>query len=432
MTGMTREVGMGLLDRAAEVGLLTSLGDGRYLIHPAVPWFLGALFNAEDPELQGHAVRAFVKAMAVLAEYYNRQYFKGNREVIHVLNAEEPNLLHARSLAREHGLWAALADTMQGFFYLYDHKSRRADWARLVKEIVPDFVDPATDAPLPGRELQWSQITYYRFSVAQNERSWQEAERLQRKRLDWDRSRANAQDPVSIRSLANSLNAMGEVQCELLMPSCVEAFRECFDLSMSIGDPAGAATAAYHLSHVHTELDAVRDLDSAEAWCRKSLDLRSPNDTYGVSMCFQQLGRVTWARFEEGRPNGEPDVQLVRYIMTALHWYHESLRLTPPDAIRDRAIIHNQWGNINRFQDTNRAMYHYRESIRLKEAGGDLYAATVTRYNLALALAQAGRRTDAREYAETALRGYQTFGPAAAADVQKTLELISHLAQSGS
>jgi hypothetical protein len=117
MTGMTREVGMGLLDRAAEVGLLTSLGDGRYLIHPAVPWFLGALFNAEDPELQGHAVRAFVKAMAVLAEYYNRQYFKGNREVIHVLNAEEPNLLHARSLAREHGLWAALADTMQGFFY---------------------------------------------------------------------------------------------------------------------------------------------------------------------------------------------------------------------------------------------------------------------------------------------------------------------------
>jgi hypothetical protein len=28
------------LDRAAEIGLLTALGDGYYTIHPALPWHL--------------------------------------------------------------------------------------------------------------------------------------------------------------------------------------------------------------------------------------------------------------------------------------------------------------------------------------------------------------------------------------------------------
>ena len=44
--GLTREAGIALLDRAAEVGLLTSLGGGYYTIHPAVPWFFKSLFDA--------------------------------------------------------------------------------------------------------------------------------------------------------------------------------------------------------------------------------------------------------------------------------------------------------------------------------------------------------------------------------------------------
>ena len=44
--GLTREVGIALLDRAAEVGLLTSLGSGCYTIHPAVPWFFKSIFDA--------------------------------------------------------------------------------------------------------------------------------------------------------------------------------------------------------------------------------------------------------------------------------------------------------------------------------------------------------------------------------------------------
>jgi hypothetical protein len=43
--GLTREEGIAVLGRAAEVGLLTALGGGYYTIHPALPWFFKRHFD---------------------------------------------------------------------------------------------------------------------------------------------------------------------------------------------------------------------------------------------------------------------------------------------------------------------------------------------------------------------------------------------------
>ena len=66
---------------------------------------------------------------------------------------------------------------------------------------------------------------------------------------------------------------------------------------------------------------------------------------------------------------------------------------------------------------------HYSEAIRLREAQGDLYDAAQIRYNVAIALTKGGRFPDARQYANTALRDFQTYGSGAAAMVEKTLDL---------
>ena len=68
--GLTREVGIALLDRAAEVGLLTALGGGYYSIHPALPWFFRRLFEQCYSETRIAATRAFVEAMGNLGNYY--------------------------------------------------------------------------------------------------------------------------------------------------------------------------------------------------------------------------------------------------------------------------------------------------------------------------------------------------------------------------
>ena len=41
----TRETGIAILDKAADIGLLTSHGGGYYTIHPALPWFFRSLFE---------------------------------------------------------------------------------------------------------------------------------------------------------------------------------------------------------------------------------------------------------------------------------------------------------------------------------------------------------------------------------------------------
>lgn len=126
--GLTREAGIALLDRAGEVGLLTPLGGGCYIIHPALPWFFKRLFDQYYFETRLAATRAFVEAMGELGSYYWHQYESGNRDVIGALAAEEANLLHARSLARSNRWWDPVISAMQGLSKLFAHAGREVEW----------------------------------------------------------------------------------------------------------------------------------------------------------------------------------------------------------------------------------------------------------------------------------------------------------------
>jgi hypothetical protein len=72
--GLSQEEGIVLLDRAAEMGLLTSHGGGYYGIHPALPWFFKGLFERCYRSEGLAAVRAFV-AMSSLPSGLRRQIF---------------------------------------------------------------------------------------------------------------------------------------------------------------------------------------------------------------------------------------------------------------------------------------------------------------------------------------------------------------------
>jgi hypothetical protein len=45
----TNETGIAILDKAADIGLLTAHGGGYYTIHPALPWFFKSLFEQYYP-----------------------------------------------------------------------------------------------------------------------------------------------------------------------------------------------------------------------------------------------------------------------------------------------------------------------------------------------------------------------------------------------
>ncbi|MES1241351.1 MAG: tetratricopeptide repeat protein [Acidobacteriota bacterium] len=437
--GLTREEGIALLDRAAEVGLLAAYGGGYYGIHPALPWFFKGLFERCYPAEDRAAVRAFVEAMGELGNVYHDQYEDGNRDVLSALRAEEENLLKVRRLARSHGWWHRITNSMQGLRQLYGHTGRRAEWKRLVEEIVPDFVDPDTDGPLPGREEKWGLVTEYRVRLAHEERQWAEAERLQTILVGWSRQNADPAlaRPVeeltsgernAIRTLTVSLASLGHIRRELGRKDCVPAYQEALEFSERIGGRVEAAICAFNLGHAFKDLSTLRDLDQAERWYRRSLELREERDRMGRGGCLAQLGFVAYERFKEAHSSESPEEELLRYLDEAVGHYHKALELFPGDAVNNLAVIHNQLGLIyGAAGDLDRAVQHFREAVRRFEEGGDRYNAGLARHNVAVDFLAADRRADALEYAAAALRGFESFGERAAEDIERTRRLIAKI-----
>ena len=449
IAGITREQSIKLLDRAAEIGLLTAYGGGLYSIHPALPWFLRRLYAEhygkpnpksaiENPQ---STARAYVEAMGELGILCHAEYGDGNRSVIGLLRAEEANLLHARRQALRYGWWRAILKAMQGLYWFYDHTGRRAAWRTLVEELVPVFVNPTSDGPLPGREEEWGLVNDYRVGLLQEERQWAAAAKLQGLVLDYNRQQAapllllspaqlDRDQRNSLRSLAVSLHILGAIQREQGVAACVNNHKESYDLMLRIGDHATAAAGAFNLGRIYTEVPSLCDLVQAEGWYRRSLELFAEQDQLGRGRVLSQLGYVAYKRFLEAQQTKEPEKMLLEHLNAALQAYQEALGMLPSDEIESRAIIHNQLGAIyTEAGQTDHAVAHYRESIRYKEQAGNLYGAATTRFNVANAYGKARRFTDALEFAQAAQRNFAQFGASVADQVAQAQGLVERIEQ---
>jgi hypothetical protein len=436
--GLSREQGIGLLDRAAEIGLLISHGDGYYGVHPALPWYFRDLFELYFAgEKADRARRAFVEAMGELANRYQTEYSHGNRQLIHALMAEEDNLLAAWRLARQHRWWHRVISAMQGLRELYTATGRDPAWRRLVEAVTPDFVDPDTDLPLSEREEDWSLITEYRVRFAREQRNLAEAKRMQSLRVDWNRERARAALATApgqrtdaqrnlIRTVAASVHELGEVQREDDDPSCAESYREAFDLAQSSAEPAAQAACAASLGVAYTDVAALRDFDAAERWLKQSLDLHPPGDAMGRGGVLGQLGKVAVRRFESAREKRRPEKELLQLINNGVNYYQQALQLFPPTAIIELGTAHNALGYIfGEVGDIDRALQHYQQNVRYCEQAGDNFGAGQTRFNVAVDLLNARRFYDARAYAQAALANFHGFSDRAAIDIQKAERLLA-------
>jgi tetratricopeptide (TPR) repeat protein len=418
--GLRRGVWTALLDQAAEIGLVTSLGGGYYYgIHPALPWFFRSLFERHYSEKRIAATRAFVEAIGEMGNHYFWQYEGGNRGVIDVLAAEETNLLHALSLARLNGWWNRVVDIMQGLYMLYQHTGRKAEWSRLVEVIVPDFVDPSTEGPLPGRERDWAIVAGYRVRLAREARRWDTAERVQEQVVNWNRQAVapkllqpqyvlNSSEKNAMRHLAVSLHDLAQIQRLRGSAGCVDIFNEALSLAERIPDAQVAANSAFNLGGAYEDLDKIRDLGAAKRWYIRSLECYPKEDRMSRARCLVQLGTVAYRRFVDARRSSRPAEENLGYISNAKEYCEQGLYETPEDALQDLATAHSRLGIIyGEIGDTETSLRHHGESIRYYEAMQDRFGAASARYNAARLLSQAARFADARDWAQAALRDYE-------------------------
>ncbi|MBQ0990709.1 CHAT domain-containing protein [Micromonospora sp. H61] len=442
LAGLTREAGISLLDRAAEIGLLTALGGGYYAIHPAMPWFfrrLHASTAASDLDAAARVRDAYTSAITEIGRSYHRWYFEGDAEVMNMLRLEEANLLHARSLARAAGRWPDVIECMQGLRNLYEQAGRGAEWARLVDELVPDLVDPDTGGPRLGHAEQWVLLTEYRVEIANACGDWTAALQLQRARVDHDRREAAtalaaAQDRRTeadrnlIRNLAAGELALGNILRTQQDPGCVTHFERAADLARDLGDHQGENEVAFNLGHTYLTIPSLRDLDRAEHWYRRALDLTDEQDRVRRFRRTAQLGEVEYQRFCDARDAGQQEAVLLEHLNAAAELCRDALELLPVDAHSALAAGHYRLGVVHAEAGENEtALPHFQQAIRLWEVVSDRNHAGRARYSVAVLFARAGRTGDALLYARAALADYSSHGADATADIEQVQHLVALL-----
>ena len=441
--GADRDQLTALLDRATELGLLTGYGGGYYGIHPALPWFFTDLFTHHVPEPDA-AARAYTHAHAALGNYYYYGHIQQGRAtaLLPVLRVQEANLRHALSVARTYRLPAQVIGCAQGLYMLYQLTGRDVEWTRLVAEFESDYIDPLTDGPRPGLEDHYSVLAHYRAEIARNRRDWPNALRLQTQLTVWNRNRALEYLDVPpehldllgrhrLRDLRISEKDLGVLLLEQDNPACRVHFKIQYDLAEHIGDVTGQANAAATLGNAYLQVSGLRDLDRAQRWHQRGLDLKSEHDRIGRAVAHGALAAIAYQRFQDARAAGAPRAELAGHLELARAGYQQVRDLAPEDHHEYRAVACLQLGNVYaEVSDVPQSMSHYQQAIRHQEARGDLYGAGQTRFNIAVLLADHDRPGDALHYARAALTNYQQVGPGAQAEQIETDRLIQQLEQS--
>ncbi|MCW2249255.1 tetratricopeptide (TPR) repeat protein [Azospirillum fermentarium] len=428
-----------LLNRAAELGLLTAWGKVYYGVHPVLPWFLKSRFDQSFPD-STLPVRAWSEAIGHLAEVWSDSFSHGDYAALDVLRTQGSNLFRARSLALQHGWWEPAVSVTGGLEHFLTSDGRWAAWEELVAPVIPLVEDRTTGDPLLGREAKWSLTMGFRARLAERNRDFDTAIAFLAKQVTVDRRLAGhalITDPISsddcnqrsIGHLAVSLQEFGRLQSRTGDSSCITALQEAKTLFERLGRRREVALNAFNIGQAYLlSGTTTQDLAAAEAAYRESLERHVEDDRLGRAKCYGQLGIVAWRRFEIMRRAGVDWNIQVGQLRAAVNSHHQALILFPSDAHIGRAVTHSFLGAIfSTLGDHDAAINHFQKSIYYRELEGNYYFVAESRYNLAIVFCESHRFEDALDYARVALAFYETLGDQAAGKVTMTRRLIARI-----
>ncbi|MFI6296626.1 CHAT domain-containing protein, partial [Nonomuraea sp. NPDC050790] len=332
--GRSRDDWQRILDGASAVGLLTSLGDGMYRIHPALPASLTSQWRLDHPDSFDHqftrTTHALLTAYATLGQWLDQQISGGNAQLaIIVIDLQRRNLGSMLGYALDHQLWEHAQAIIQPLDEYWDLRGLSeeaqgwADRARLLLE-GPDGAAPGLDTDagqlwlyIVGREadrhlqahrLEEAQHTYLSLLIALQQQTPPPQGHIAvtyhqlgivaqlRGRLDeadaWYRKSLTIEEELGDRpGMAGSYHQLGRVaQLRGLLDEADAWYRKSLTIFEELGNRPGMA-ASYHQLGILAQLRGL--LDEADAWYRKALTLKEGlGDRPGMADSYHQLGMV--------------------------------------------------------------------------------------------------------------------------------------------
>jgi tetratricopeptide (TPR) repeat protein len=377
-----------VLDHAAGLGLLTSIGSGMYEIQPALPTFLATLWQGEHPvdhdDERARSTDALLAAYGHLGRWLRREIQTGNAPLAFaVIDRHHRALGHYLGYAIGHGRWTIAQRLAEPLSYYWDVRGLAAEanaWITRVRNAIEAPDGSAARLDEPSGAL-WLFLVGEQASRSLASGDPNRAEQIYTQLLEMlEEQPAGPQQQRHMAAVVHQLGMVAEMREEL--DNAEGWYRRSLTIEEALGNRPGQATSYHHLGTVAQRRGR---LDDAEHWYRRSLTIKEHlGDRPGQARSYHQLGIVAQDR-------GQLD--------DAEHWYRRSLAIE--EDLGDRpgqARSYHQLGIVA--QDRGQlddAEYWYRRSLTIKEHLGN-------QPGMAATFGQLGLLSEERDELHDALR----------------------------
>ena len=388
-----------VLQDAARVGLLTDLGAGLYWIHPALPSYLAAEWQAENPAVYAPereaCERALCSACASFGQRLTSEIESGDAGFAYAILGWQRRTLgamlgHALRL-RAWNEAEAIVVALDSFWDTHGLDDEAATWA---DRIVGATAGLSQTPPESARSL-WMYTIGRRIDRQRNAGQLDQAEQTSRRALtylqdqprsEWTRSRISAIYHL-LGMIAQDRHRLDEAE---------DWYRKCLRIDEELGDRAGMA-ATFQMLGITAQ--TCGRMDEAEDWYRKSLTINEERgNRLGVARIYHQLGIIAHlrARLEEAEDWGRKSLAIVEELGDrqgvarvciqlgtiardqgrldeAKDWYRQALTIEELLGNRPNiAMIYHQLGTIARErEEVDEAEDWYRKSLAIRQELGN-------------------------------------------------------------
>ena len=395
--GVSKQEWTAVLEDAARVGLLTGLSAGMYRIHPALPGYLAAGWQAGNPDGYNREREACEEALCTACAAFSRwltgQIASGNAALAYtIIGLERRTLSVMLGHALDRHAWDDAESIVRALDAYWDTRGLGQEAAAWADRILAT-TGPGQTPPRPARSL-WLYTTIGQATRQKDAGLPDQAAQTYRQALaylqdqpetEWTRGTIS----VVYHQLGMTAEARGRLD------EAEDWYRKSLTIKEELGNRPGMAITYHELGI--TAQDRGR-LDDADDWYRKSLTINEElGNGPGMAITYGQLGNTAYLR---GRLDDADD------------WYRKALTITEELGNRPHmAITYHQLGITA--QDRGRldeAGDWYRKSLTIAEELGDGPGTAITYHQLGNTAQDRGRLDEADDWYRKALTITEELG----------------------
>jgi tetratricopeptide (TPR) repeat protein len=436
--GVSREEWTAVLRDAARVGLLTGIGMGMYRIHPALPRYLVAGWQAASPggyeQERDACEHALCTATAAFSRWLTGQIASGDAALAYTVTA-----LHRRTLgamlrhALDHHAWDEANWIVRALDEYWDTRGLNEEAAAWADRVLAATAGPGQYPPEATYPL-WLYTTIQQASRQKDAGLADQAAHTYRQALGYLQGHPETEwTRASIAVLLHQLGITAQVRG--LMEEAEDWYRQSLAIKEELGDRPYMASTYHQLGTIAQDRGR---MEEAEDWYRQSRAIKEElGDRPGMARIYHQLGMTAQVRgrMEEAEDwyrhslaiseelGDRPGMARIYHqlgmtaqvrgrIEEAEDWYRQSLAIS--EKLGDRPYMagtYQQLGTIA--QDRGRieeAEDWYRQSLAIKEEVGDRSGMASTYHQLGTIAQDRGRMEEAEDWSRQSLAISEKLG----------------------